>query len=138
MDDAVNMQLMTQGIGINYPRFLAENGIQFYRPLAFPSKIRVGLRIVHLGRSSVTYDIGFFDHHPHDNDSGDEEKDGMINEKEEDEDKCTSISLLSDSLAARGKYVHVYVDKATGRPTPIPDKARRVLELLLVDQDHKV
>ena len=90
-----------------------------------------------MGRSSVTYDIGFFDHHPHDNDSGDEEKDGMINEKEED--KCTpKIISSSNLLAARGKYVHVYIDKATGRPTPIPDKARRVLELLLVDQDHKV
>ena len=35
----------------------------------------------------------------------------------------------SDELAsAQGHFVHVYVDRANGRPCPIPDEMRRVLE----------
>jgi acyl-CoA thioester hydrolase len=33
--------------------------------------------------------------------------------------------------AAQGHFVHVYVDRATGRPTSIPDVARRLLSTLL-------
>lgn len=33
--------------------------------------------------------------------------------------------------SAAGHFVHVYVDRATNRPTPIPDAARKVLERLL-------
>ena len=36
-----------------------------------------------------------------------------------------------DSAAAQGHFVHVYVDRATSRPVPIPDATRRVLEKLV-------
>jgi acyl-CoA thioester hydrolase len=34
--------------------------------------------------------------------------------------------------AAQGRYTHVYVDRATQRPTPIPDAHRRLMEGLRV------
>jgi acyl-CoA thioester hydrolase len=36
----------------------------------------------------------------------------------------------SDLTAARGHFVHVYVNKATRRPVALPDKLKSVLELL--------
>jgi acyl-CoA thioester hydrolase len=32
--------------------------------------------------------------------------------------------------AAAGRYTHVYVERAGGRPTPIPDRHRRLMEAL--------
>ena len=36
-----------------------------------------------------------------------------------------------DSAAAQGYFVHVYVDRASSRPVPIPDGVRRVLAALM-------
>ena len=36
--------------------------------------------------------------------------------------------------AAAGRYTHVYVDRATGRPVMIPDGHRRLMERLRVDR----
>ncbi len=36
-----------------------------------------------------------------------------------------------DTTAAKGHFVHVYVDKATRRPVPLPEKLKTVLETLL-------
>lgn len=113
MDDAVNMQLINRGIGRRFPRFIAENGIQFFRPISFPANIKVGLRVVKLGSSAVTYDVGFFE-----GGTGNEEESG------------------TSPLAARGKFVHVYIDETSGRPQTIPDEARKVLQQLLVADDE--
>ncbi|AWB19601.1 acyl-CoA thioesterase [Methylobacterium currus] len=37
-----------------------------------------------------------------------------------------------DEAAAQGHFVHVYVDRATQRPVPLPEDLRRVLEPLAV------
>ncbi len=37
------------------------------------------------------------------------------------------------TASAQGHFVHVYVDRITRKPTPIPAKARALLESLLVD-----
>lgn len=37
-----------------------------------------------------------------------------------------------DTAAAHGHFVHVYVDRSTRRPTPLPDNLRQVLSQLLV------
>lgn len=37
----------------------------------------------------------------------------------------------TDDLAALGSFVHVWVDRETRRPVPVPDKIRRALELLV-------
>jgi acyl-CoA thioester hydrolase len=105
MDDAINMHLIDRGIGREYPRFIAENGIKFKKPIKFPSSVHVGLQVISLGSSSVTYDVGFYEGH-HD----------------------------QNQLAAIGKFVHVYVNEVTGRPQSIPEEARRVLGLLVVER----
>lgn len=37
----------------------------------------------------------------------------------------------SESAAAQGHFVHVYVDRATHRPVPLPDALRRVVDELM-------
>lgn len=54
------MHLINRGISIEYPRFVVENGMKFMRPISFPNEIDVGLRVVKLGTTSVTYDVGIF------------------------------------------------------------------------------
>jgi acyl-CoA thioester hydrolase len=39
----------------------AESHCEFVAPLAFPETVSAGLRVGHLGRSSVRYEIGLFD-----------------------------------------------------------------------------
>ena len=39
--------------------------------------------------------------------------------------------------SAQGHFVHVYVDRITRKPTPIPDKARKVLEPIRVTSGDK-
>jgi acyl-CoA thioester hydrolase len=36
-----------------------------------------------------------------------------------------------ESAAAQGYFVHVYVDRSTNRPAPIPDNARKLLSTLI-------
>jgi acyl-CoA thioester hydrolase len=36
-----------------------------------------------------------------------------------------------DSAAAQGHFVHVYVDRATNKPVPIPERTRRALQALM-------
>ena len=38
----------------------AESHCTFHAPLAFPETVQAGLRVAHLGRSSVRYEIGLF------------------------------------------------------------------------------
>ena len=38
-----------------------------------------------------------------------------------------------DAPAAQGQFVHVYVDRRTRRPVPLPTALRRVLESILLD-----
>ncbi|MGD9510488.1 MAG: acyl-CoA thioesterase, partial [Geminicoccaceae bacterium] len=37
-----------------------ETGCRFHRSLAFPDLVQAGLRVGHLGRSSVRYEVGVF------------------------------------------------------------------------------
>ena len=58
----------------------------FLAPSSFPEPITLGLRVVYLGRSSVTYEVGFFS-------------------EGEGEDKAKAV----------GGYTHVFVDRVTRR-----------------------
>ncbi len=40
--------------------FVAETGCRYLRPLAFPEPVTVGMRIAHLGRSSLRYELAVF------------------------------------------------------------------------------
>ena len=78
---------------------VVETHCNYFASLAFPQTVQVGMRVAHLGSSSVRYELGIF---------GDD-----------------------DSTAAKGHFVHVYVDKLTRRPVPLPAKLKAVLETLL-------
>ena len=78
-----------------------ESGCRYRRPLAFPQEIQMGLRVAHLGNSSVRYEIGVF-------------------------------AADNPQAAADGYFVHVFVDRATNKPTPIPPPIRTALARLVV------
>lgn len=62
-DDAVNNHLgaFTDEVsGVQHPRFVAESGCRYLRPIAYPADVDVGLRLQRLGSSSIKYDIGIF------------------------------------------------------------------------------
>ena len=40
--------------------FVVETGCQYFRPIAFPDRVAAGIRVAHLGRSSVRYEVGIF------------------------------------------------------------------------------
>ncbi len=80
--------------------FVVETGCNYFVPLAFPEPVVAGIRVAHVGQSSVRYEVGLF--------PADE----------------------SRPCAAKGHFVHVYVDRATQRPVPVPPQLLRVLETL--------
>jgi acyl-CoA thioester hydrolase len=102
-DTVVNHHLIEAG-GLDIhggPAFgvVAETSCRFFRELQFPDIVNAGIRVVRLGNSSVTYEIGLF--------RGDDAE-----------------------PAALGKFVHVWVDRESRRPVPIPDAIRRALAQL--------
>ena len=63
-DTVINRWLITQG-GLDVHDgavvgLCAESHCAFKAPLTFPDVVRAGLRVTHLGRSSVRYEIGLF------------------------------------------------------------------------------
>ncbi len=105
-DTVINRYLIDRG-GLVIDRspvigIAVETGCRFHRSLAFPDTIDAGLRVGHLGRTSVRYEVGLFR-------SGDEE------------------------TAAEGHFVHVFVERTTQRPEPIPPQIRAALERLVVE-----
>lgn len=79
---------------------VVETQCRYFSPIAFPQKVHAGIRVAHLGNSSVRYEVGLF-------------RDDAV------------------QAAAQGHFVHVYVDRATNRPVPLPDKLRAALLPLL-------
>ena len=104
-DTAVNEHLINAG-GLDIRKgpvigFVVESSCRFHKSLTFPETIDAGLRVVRLGTSSVTYEIGLFRR-------GD------------------------DAPAATGRFVHVWVDRTTERPSGVPAAIRAALQPLVV------
>ena len=79
---------------------VVETQCNYFGPVAFPDTVTGGLRVAHLGKSSVRYEIGIF--------RGD------------------------DAVAsAQGHFVHVYVDRASGRPVALPETLKGALATLV-------
>lgn len=76
--------------------FAVDTACRFHRPLTFPETVDAGLRVAHLGTSSVRYEVGLF-------------------------------AAGSDAPSADGHFVHVFVDRQSLRPSPIPDGVRAAL-----------
>jgi acyl-CoA thioester hydrolase len=79
---------------------VVETKCSYFAPVAFPDRVRAGLRVAHLGTSSVRYEIGIFRN-----------------------DETTA--------AAQGYFVHVYVDRASNKPMPLPEKFKTALTKLI-------
>lgn len=85
---------------------VAESGCRYFSELQFPDPLVVGLAVTRLGTSSVTYRLAVF---PPPEDPG-----------------------VTKGVAAVGHWVHVYVDRDTRRPVPIPDAQRTLLQTAVV------
>jgi|SRR5471030_946381 len=103
-DTVVNGYLVAQGAldiaGGAVIGLVVETHCNYFRPIAFPDAVRAGMRVAHLGASSVRYEIGIF-------------REG------------------EDTASAQGHFVHVYVDRASGRPVPLPEALKAALKPLV-------
>lgn len=63
-DTAVNAHLIEHG-ALDIQRgetigFVVETGCNYFSPVEFPQAVEAGLRVAHVGRSSVRYEVGLF------------------------------------------------------------------------------
>lgn len=63
-DSTINRYLIEEG-GLDIHKapvvgFVVSSSCQFRRPVAYPDALSVGLRVLKLGNSSVTYELGIF------------------------------------------------------------------------------
>lgn len=103
-DTAVNGLLIERGAldihGGSVIGLVVETHCNYFSPLAFPEPVVAGIRVAHVGASSVRYEVALF--------------------PADDRLPC----------AAKGHFIHVYVDRATRRPAALPPELLSVLELL--------
>lgn len=64
IDTAVTSYL-TMAVGRDLGRdpvvyFAVENGCSYFRPIAFPDAVQCGLRVTHIGTSSMRFEVGLF------------------------------------------------------------------------------
>jgi acyl-CoA thioester hydrolase len=111
-DTVINHFLITEGgLDIHDSSVIglaAENHCQFFKPISFPDIVDAGLRIAHLGNSSIRYEVGLF----------------LQGETE-----------AAAEAAAFGYFVHVFVDRASRRPMFIPATIRAAGSRILVQSD---
>ena len=86
--------------------FAVETMCRYVKPLAYPDALEAGLRVGHLGNSSVRYEVGIF-------------------------------RRGENEVAAAGHFVHVFVDRRTGRPAALPPLIRRALERIRVSETRQ-
>jgi len=107
-DTALNMALVEYGAldvtpgGEGLIGLVARSGAQYFAEVTFPSRLRVGVRVEAIGRTSLTWGFGLF---------------------ARDKPLC----------AARGNFVHVYVDRETRRPQPLSPALQRCAQALFTD-----
>ncbi len=99
-DTVVNRYLIGAGAldihGGSVIGLVVETHCNYFAPLAFPQDVEAGLRVAHVGRSSVRYEVALF-------------------------------APGEPRAAAMGHFVHVYVDRETRRPVPLPDALHAAL-----------
>jgi acyl-CoA thioester hydrolase len=104
-DTVVNGYLVAQGVldPATSPviGLVVETKCNYFDSVTFPDDVHAGLRVGHIGASSVRYEVGLF--------RGE-----------------------ATHAAAQGHFVHVYVDRATRRPLPLPDALKRALAPLVM------
>jgi acyl-CoA thioester hydrolase len=104
-DTAVNQYLIDAGVlDVEHGAtigLVVHTECDYFSPLAFPGTVEAGLRVLTMGTSSITYEIGLF-------------------------------AAGAQETAACGRFVHVYVDRQTRRPQPLPAALQDALSNLLM------
>jgi acyl-CoA thioester hydrolase len=104
-DTAVNAYLIEQGaLDIHDGAtigLVVETHCNYFSPVVFPEQVELGIRIASLGGSSVRYELGVF---------------------------TADASGNFEVCAAKGHFIHVYVDQQTRRPVQLPLNLKSVLE----------
>ena len=103
----INTNVAIDPVTIAAQGIVAESGCRYFSELHFPQRLVVGVAVTRLGRSSVTYRLGIFQ-------------------------AAEELAEEQQKIAALGHWVHVYIDKSTRRPTPIPDDIRALLSTACV------
>jgi acyl-CoA thioester hydrolase len=86
---------------------VVETGCHYFAPLTYPENVTAALRVAHVGRSSVVYEVALF-------------------------------GSASETAAAQGRFVHVYVDRESRRPVgELPAALKRALEPLRVPSSQE-
>jgi len=103
-DTVVNTFLIREGV-LDIEKgpvigLVVETGCQYFASLTYPEVVTAALRVAHVGRSSVRYEIALF-------------------------------GEAHATAAAQGFFVHVYVDRASRRPTELPPALRQALAPLV-------
>jgi acyl-CoA thioester hydrolase len=99
----INTNVAVDPVTMSAQGIVAESGCRYFSELHFPERLVVGVAVTRLGRSSVTYRLGIF---------------------------RAGAELAADepqAVAAVGHWVHVYIDRTSRRPVPIPDAIRSLL-----------
>jgi acyl-CoA thioester hydrolase len=99
----INTNVDVDPVTMSAQGIVAESGCRYFSELHFPERLVVGVAVTRLGRSSVTYRLGVFR-------AGEEPQ----------------------AVAALGHWVHVYIDRTTRRPVPIPDAIHSLLSTACV------
>jgi acyl-CoA thioester hydrolase len=104
-DTAVNRYLIEAG-ALDIHRgevigLVVETHCNDFASIEFPQMVDAGIRVAHMGSSSVRYEIGIF-------------------------------AAGEPLAAARGHFIHVYVDRATRRPATLPPALVKALKELSV------
>jgi acyl-CoA thioester hydrolase len=102
-DTVVNAHLIENGaLDIEHGQtigLVVETQCNYFSSIAFPQNVDAGLRVAHMGKSSVRYEVGLF--------------------------------AQGEALtAAKGHFIHVYVDRGSRRPAQLPPELKSVLESL--------
>jgi acyl-CoA thioester hydrolase len=110
----INTNIAVDPLTMSSLGIVAESGCRYFSELRFPERLVIGLAVTRLGRSSVTYRLGVF---------------------------RAAEELAADgaggppggTVTALGHWVHVYVDRTSRKPVPIPDAIRSLLSTASVE-----
>lgn len=100
----------------------------YYAPASFPNRLQTGLRVIQLGSSSVTYEVGVFEVQPRDT--------ALKSSSMSQHNEVRKLELAKDALACCIiRTTHVFVDRQTRRPVrPMPKQLHEGLSKLKVDR----
>jgi acyl-CoA thioester hydrolase len=84
---------------------VAESSCTYLAEVAFPDELAIGMGCERLGRTSIVYQLAVF--------------------------RCHHDGTPAPTPSALGRFVHVYVDRTSRRPAPIPDPIRSAVARVL-------